>query len=153
MLAKRRNMYKGRIAVLAPKLRVVWLLIVLLVGQVHACAGGWVLPDGSPCNACPAGPCSKEAGELVGKRTDSSLLTQADCHSCCVQQACNDPEKHGKSASAPIPHFDVAFIHATITLPAHRSTEPRAVHIQVESGLPNAPPGSSCSRAPPVPLS
>jgi len=138
---------------LVSRLQAVWLLIVLVVGQVHACAGSWVLPDGTPCKACPVGPCSEESGQFSGITADPVLKAQEDCHSCCVQQACSDPEKHGKSTSVPIPNFDVAFVHTAIPLPTYEFTEPRTVHIQVESGFPNAPPGSSCSRAPPVPLS
>lgn len=139
---------------LASKLQAAWLLIALLFGQVHACASGWVLPDGTPCKSCPAGPCKEDPSPVTREGADPSIGLQSDCHSCCVQQACSDPEKHGKSSNtAQPPHFDVAFIRADIVQPTCLAVDARAVHVEIESGFPNAPPGCSSSRAPPVSLS
>lgn len=138
---------------LPSKLQAIWLFFVLTFGQVHACASLWVLPDGTPCRACPVGPCAEQESNQGDKVTGTSIGPEKDCHACCVQQFCDDPETHQNTSATPQPHFDIAFIQANVELLPDARTEPRPVQLHIETGLPNAPPGRCSSRAPPVSLS
>lgn len=76
-----------------------------------------------------------------------------DCHACCTLKGC-DKESQDESAvmqSAPV-QLPIARIEATLVLPVVAASEPRAVHIQIESWYANAPPLDSPSRAPPASL-
>ena len=127
----------------------IWLLII---GQVHACSGAWVLPDGQECQTCPPGPCLD--GEFE-RHADQSILTSGsqDCHECCTLTSCTDYNE--KQTAVPSQQFQPVFaiLPESICLPVVRNIVCKVVFAHIEQGFPNAPPSTSPSRAPPLPLS
>lgn len=134
------------------RLRVLLLTLVVLAGQAHACSGIWVLPNGTECRTCPKGPC--EDATLLENWGNSLAPSEIrDCHECCSLSQCEQDDQ--KSATAKTFAFDLNLTPAESAL-AVRSLGflvPRSVHVQIESGFPNAPPSAKRSRAPPVQLS
>ena len=130
-----------------------FLIVVFLAGQVHACPPVWVSSDGSPCDACPSGPCEDSLESPGSKAGPLSVEAPQDCHSCCAMRSCQEGGDHQVDdltvQMPPVLDFAQTYV---VEMPLS-VVEPRPVHIQVERGFPNAPPGRHASRAPPFPLS
>lgn len=136
---------------LVPLGRALILIWLILLGQVHACSGAWLLPDGKECPTCPSGPCLDDEVGSQG-RTTVSTGAPLDCHECCTLTSC--PDDGGKQTAAPPPQFQpvCAILPEAICLPVVRCVASKVVFAHIEQGFPNAPPSTSSSRAPPFQL-
>jgi hypothetical protein len=128
------------------------LILAFLTGQAHACAGLWVLPDGSNCVTCPTEQCVTGSPMLCGKGSQVAKA-EKDCHSCCSLKACSDQGESKKAIHAPSIPPAISLPEAPVLTLSVPIVEPRPVHLQIEQGFPNAPPSSRSARAPPFRLS
>lgn len=128
------------------------LLLALIVGQVHACATVWKLPDGKTCQECPELQASDSNPE-AGKSMAVAGALDADCLECCTaEDDCGDEAQHDADLLNVSTHL--AFIlpsefdYVVPLLPL----EVESVSVHRESFFPNGPPTERPSRAPPAPL-
>lgn len=127
-----------------------FLILALVIGQAYACPGNWVLPDGRDCQTCATETCVV-GSPAACKQKDATLDsgTGSDCHSCCSLKACDEHGSKKAVAQSQQLHMVMALTgHEVEVLPCP-DFEPRAVHVQIEQGFPNAPPSDAASRAPP----
>lgn len=133
-------------------MRLLILLLLMIAGQVHACSGSWVMPDGRKCPDCRSGPCEdrSERGPRGISAFDASAIQ--DCHTCCSLTSCDDDEKPESSVRGSSSQVDFALISAEILLPIRPWVGTRTVHTHLEACYANAPPEENSPRAPPAQL-
>lgn len=130
------------------------LILLLTLGQAHACVATWVLPDGKPCKTCPELPCPPQASNHVQRVVDIQLgeVEVSDCHVCCNLTSCaHQVTSIPIKSSAPV-SFVMALPAPIDLITCVGRIETEAVTVHIESALPNAPPILLASRAPPLQL-
>jgi len=133
--------------------RVLFLILTLLLPQAHACSSFWVLPDGRECSTCATESCATGAPLACKEVSSVDQNRPRDCHSCCTLTTCQEHSPVvAATSTAPVVPVATLVSQPEISTFELLSNEPRTVHIQIERGFPNAPPGSCSSRAPPLHL-
>lgn len=134
----------GIIARLFRSFAAVLSILLVVVGQVHACQEQFRLPDGASCQTCP------KLKHLPGDPLGSGLGTQhGDCHDCCALVACSSPQSGAKAAVPSSVHFDFAMPEVPCLLEFPTAPVAAGPIELIETHLAHGPPSAASSRAPP----